>query len=121
MYNAFYHPHAYFWIILVVLFFATYFLMRANKAKGAKITHMILRLFYVIMLGSGIGLLVSLNFASSYILKGILAFSLVYFMESILVKTKKDSFGNKPQVYYWIMCSVTLVLVVLMGYRVISF
>nr|WP_261178651.1 DUF1516 family protein [Anaerobacillus sp. CMMVII] len=42
---ALYHPHSFFWMVLVLLFFVTFFLYRANVAKGAKITHMVVRLF----------------------------------------------------------------------------
>jgi hypothetical protein len=119
-YYAFYHPHAYFWVILVVLFFATFFLYRANVAKGAKITHMVLRLLYVIMVGTGIGLLVLKAFPFTYIIKGLLALSLVYFMEMILVKTKKGMSGRSIT-SYWAMCVTALIVVVLIGYRVISF
>lgn len=119
-YQAFYHPHAYFWMVLVLLFFVTFFLYRSNVAKGAKITHMILRLFYVIMIVTGIGLLISYGFPFPYILKGVLAISLIYFMEMILVRTKKGS-SEKPMAYYWIMCLATLMLVVLIGYEIITF
>jgi hypothetical protein len=117
-YNAFYHPHASFWMILVLLFVVTFFLYRANVAKGAKITHMVLRLFYVIMVGTGIALLVLKGFLFTYIIKGLLALLLIYFMEMILVKTKKGISGLAS---YWVLCLAALLVVVLIGYRVIIF
>jgi uncharacterized membrane protein SirB2 len=118
--NAFYHPHAYFWMILVLLFIVTFFLYRANVAKGAKITHMVLRLFYVIMIVTGIALLVLKAFLFTYIIKGLLALLLIYLMEMILVKTKKGISG-KSLASYWVLCLAALLVVVLIGYRVIIF
>ncbi len=116
-YIALYHPHAYFWMLLVALFFVAFFLYRANVAKGAKITHMVLRLLYVIMIVTGVGMLFSIGFPLTYVIKGILAIALIYFMEMILVRTKKGTL----QPYFWFFCLGALALVLLMGYRVISF
>lgn len=120
-YQALYHPHAHFWALLVVLFLVTYFLYKSNVAKGAKIVHMIVRLLFIIMIGTGIGLLSIYGFPFTYILKGILAISLVYFMEMILVKTKRGTADGKTIAYYWIMCLVTLMLVLLIAFKVIQF
>ena len=119
-YIAFYHPHAYFWVILVLFFFITYFLYIKNVFKGAKITHMVLRMMYVIIIGTGFTLLVLRGFPFQYIVKGLLGISLVYFMEMLLVKTKKGFAGNALR-NYWILCVSTLVLILLMGYQFISF
>nr|WP_314733407.1 DUF1516 family protein [Anaerobacillus sp. CMMVII] len=69
------------------------------------------------MIGTGVGLLVLMQFPGTYIVKGLLALSLVYFMEMILVKTKKGTL--KP--IYWVFCISVLTVVLLIGYRVISF
>ncbi|RXI97747.1 DUF1516 family protein [Anaerobacillus alkaliphilus] len=116
-YIALYHPHAYFWMLLVLLFFVSFFLYRANIAKGAKITHMVLRLLYVIMIGTGVGMLVMIGFPLTHIIKGVLAIALIYFMEMILVRTKKGTL--KP--HFWFYCLGALALVLLLGYRIISF
>lgn len=110
-----------FWAALLVLFFVTFFLYKKNVEKGAKIVHMILRLIYIVMIVSGVILLSMMAFPFNYILKGILAISLMYFMEMILVKTKNGTADGKTIAYYWIMCIVTIMLVVLMGFKVISF
>jgi hypothetical protein len=120
LYNIFYQSHIGSWAILVLLFFVGYFLLKAGKAKGAKIVHMVLRLFYIIMLVSGIGMLVTLGFPLMYLVKGALAFFLIYAMEMILVRTKKGTLGEQATLY-WAIMIVTLVLVVLLGYGVISF
>ncbi|PAM96072.1 hypothetical protein B4N84_04255, partial [Flavobacterium sp. IR1] len=55
-----------------------------------------------------------------YIVKGALAFFLIYAMEMILVRTKKGTLGSQATMY-WAILIITLVLVVLLGYGVISF
>ncbi|WP_209121955.1 YisL family protein [Alkalihalobacillus sp. BA299] len=121
MYTGLLHTHSSSWAITVLLFFIAYFLLKGNKEKGAKIVHMVLRLFYVIMVVSGIGLLIQWNFAFTYVLKGVLAISLIYFMEILLVRTKKGVLDGKQQAYYWIMLIATLMLVVLIGFKVLTF
>lgn len=121
MYIGLQHLHINLWFILIILFFVTYFLIRSNKEKPAKILHMVTRLFYVLILGSGIGMVIILGFPVTFVIKGILAISLVYFMERILGKKKKNELDGKMESYYWIMFAVTIMLVVLIGYRVITF
>lgn len=118
--NIFYQSHIGSWAILVLLFLVSYFLLKGGINKGAKIVHMILRLFYVIQIVSGIGLLIGYGFPAVYIIKGILAIVLIYAMEMLLVRTQKGTIGSKAPMY-WGIFVVTLVLVVLMGFGVLSF
>lgn len=118
--NIFYQSHIGSWAITVLLFLVSYFLLKGGISKGAKIVHMILRLFYVIMLVSGIGMLIGYGFPAVYVVKGILAIVLIYAMEMLLVRTKKGTLGSKAPMY-WSLFGVTLVLVILLGYEVISF
>lgn len=120
MHNMLYQSHIGSWAILVLLFFVAYFLLKGGVHKGAKIVHMILRLFYIIMVVSGIGMLVNYSFPAMYVVKGILAIVLIYAMEMLLVRTSKGTIGSKAPMY-WILVIVTLVLVILLGYGVISF
>lgn len=87
--NIFYQSHAGSWFFTLLFFTVSYIALNKEKMKLQKITHMILRLFFVIMLISGIGMLVGFNFALTYVVKGILALALIAFMEMILVRTKK--------------------------------
>ncbi|KHF38402.1 hypothetical protein LQ50_21640 [Halalkalibacter okhensis] len=115
-----YHAHVDSWWLLIVLFLITYFLLRAGKDKGAKILHMIVRLFYIVMIFSGVVLLFNWNFAIAYVIKAILAIVLIYAMEMILVRTKKGTLGSKAPMY-WGLFVVTLVVVILLGMRIITF
>lgn len=47
------HWHITSWVVALILVFVSYGLYGAGKAKGAKITHMILRLFYIIIILTG--------------------------------------------------------------------
>ncbi len=114
------HAHLDSWWLLIVLFLITYFLLKAGKAKGAKILHMIVRLFYIVMLFSGVYLLSMWGFPLTHVIKGILAIVLIYAMEMILVRTKKGTLGSKAPMYWGILI-VSLVLVLLLAFRIISF
>src|SRR5690625_4013104 len=118
--NVLYQWHIVVWAILVLLFFISYFLLKGGILRGAKIVHMILRLFFVIMVISGIGLLASYGFPAVYIVKGILAIVLIYGMEMLLVRTAKGTIGQKAPTY-WGLVIITLILVILLGYNVITF
>lgn len=116
MYNVLYESHAGSWAILVLLFIVSFILLKAEKPTGQKVTHMILRLFFVIMVGSGIGMLFMQGFPLVYVVKGILALWLIYVMEAILARTPpRASKGTKTGVY-WVQLVIALVFVVWLGY-----
>ncbi|GAE37335.1 DUF1516 family protein [Halalkalibacter akibai] len=120
MVEAMYPAHKDSWYVLLILFFVAYFLLKANKHKAAKILHMIVRLFYVIMIFSGVIRLTVWNFEITYVVKGILAIVLIYAMEMILVRTKKGTIGTKAPMY-WGLFVISLVVVLLLGLRIITF
>ncbi len=118
--NMLYQSHIGSWAILVLLFLVSYFLLKGGVRKGAKIVHMILRLFFVIMVVTGIGMLFILKFPAMYVVKGILAIILIGAMEMLLTRTSKGTIGSKAPMY-WVIVIVTLVLVLLLGFGVITF
>lgn len=105
------------WFFLLLFFLLSYFLISVGKEKIGKITHMVLRLFYIIMLFSGIGLLIAYNFSAFYSVKGIIALIMIGLMEISCVRAKK----GKPNRGAFYSGSVLLLVVILMGFRVISF
>ncbi|UOE93279.1 DUF1516 family protein [Alkalihalobacillus sp. LMS39] len=122
MYNAIYQSHAGSWAITLLLFFIAYFLIVTNKDKAGKIVHMILRLFYVIMIVTGGWLLFTLYLSDlTFIIKALLALALIYFMEVILTRAKKKNIDRKVKMYHWLQFGVTALLVVLIGFNVLSF
>lgn len=118
MLNIFYQSHIGSWAITILLFVISYILLKAGKNKGAKILHMILRLFYVIMVVSGVGMIIG-GYPHIYMVKGLIAIVLIYSMEMLLVRTAKGTIGSKAGMY-WGIFVVALIIVVLMGYGVIG-
>ncbi|RXZ80653.1 DUF1516 family protein [Paenibacillaceae bacterium] len=115
--NIFYQSHAGSWAFLVILFVIAFVLFKIGIAKGGKIVHMILRLFYIIMLVSGVGTLIGYGFPLMYIIKGILAFFMIGLMEMVLGRTQR----KEPAGMFLILLIFFVAIVVLMGYGVISF
>ncbi|WP_062047950.1 DUF1516 family protein [Bacillus sp. JCM 19034] len=118
--NIFYEAHRGSWAILLILFVVAFLLYKLRKDIGAKIVHMITRLFYIIMLVSGIGTLIGYQFPVVLIVKGILALILIYVMEMILVRTKKNTLQQQAGIYLGAFALITII-VVLMGFGVIRF
>ncbi|SFE63861.1 Protein of unknown function [Bacillus sp. OV194] len=111
MFNALLHTHSGSWAIMVILFLITYF------TKSQKITLMLQRLFYLIMIVTGVWMLSILHFPLTYVLKGVLAIVLIGVMEMLVARKRKGS----PMPAMWIVLIILLVVIVLMGYGVISF
>lgn len=113
------HLHVTGWIVGIILLFVAYFLYKQGNEKGGKIVHMILRLFYLIILLSGAHLLFSLyltNFSMPLgpeaIVKGLAGIWVIAAMEMILVKTKKQVSVKA----FWIQFVIAFALVLIMGY-----
>ena len=112
MLEGMYHTHAGSWIVLIVMFLLSYFLTKQ------KITHMILRLFYLVMIFSGAYMLFAGgSYGGQYHLKAVLAIALIAMMEMILVRKKK----GKSILPLWIAMIVLLALVLLIAFGVIVF
>lgn len=78
---------------------------------------MLLRLFYLVMIVSGVGMLIVLQFPVFYVVKGLLALVLIGTIEMVLARRKKGSVSP----IQWAVLLLLLVLVPLMGYQVIHF
>lgn len=74
---------------------------------------MIQRLFYLIMLGTGIGMLFILGFPLIYVLKGILAIVLIGVMEMIVGKRKRAESTKM----LWVACIVLILVIISIGYN----
>ncbi|MBN8210872.1 DUF1516 family protein [Bacillus sp. NTK071] len=109
MYNILLQSHAGSWAILVLLLVISYF------APNQKITPMIQRLFYLIMIITGVSMLVMIGFPLLYVFKGILAIVLIGFME-VVVGRRKRSESTKV---YWIAVIVLLLIILSIGYDII--
>ncbi|RSL34930.1 DUF1516 family protein [Salibacterium salarium] len=97
------------WFLLVLFFLVSYFLPKQ------KITLMLQRLFAVIMIISGVGMLFSYGFPLEFIFKGVLAVIVIGVMEMLVGKKKR----NEPQAMLWVACIILLAVIILTGYGVI--
>jgi hypothetical protein len=110
MMNILYQSHAGSWALLLIFFLLSYFFTQKKWLS------MIARLFYVIMLVTGVGMLVLLGFPMIFLLKGVLAILLLGLMEMLVAKKQKE----QPHTWLWVAWAVILVLVLLIGFNVIG-
>lgn len=118
-YAAFLHSHVSSWSIALILFFIAFLLESTNRKKAAKIIQMVLRVFYILILITGISLLFILKFPLAFVIKAFLAIWLIYSMEMILVRQSKGLLVGKSKTVFWLQFIISLVLVLLIGYHVI--
>jgi len=104
------HFHIFSWVVGVILFFVA--LTMANGSKGKKITHMIARLFYVLILISGILLFMKWqgNDSALYGVKLLLGLITIVFMEMTLVKSSKGKKASTFGVLFFIFLIATMFL-----------
>ncbi|MFC0275004.1 YisL family protein [Metabacillus herbersteinensis] len=108
------HAHITTWVVALILFFVANSLFKSGKEKPYKITHMILRLFYLLVIGTGIWIVTSLtNISGEYIAKIVLGIWTIGMMEMVLVRSKK----GKPTKVFWIQFFVALILTIILGLR----
>ncbi|SIR68773.1 YisL family protein [Bacillus velezensis] len=106
------HWHITSWVVALILVFVSYGLYGSGKAKGAKITHMILRLFYIIIILTGAELFVRFaNWNGEYAGKMLLGIITIGLMELLVIRKKK----GKSTGGLWIGFIIVLVLTVLLG------
>lgn len=110
------HFHVTAWFVTLVLFFVAVYLQKANKQKPVKILQMILRLFYLIVLGTGLHLLGAFyHFQGLALVKGIIGLWVVFCFEFILTRASK----GKATKIFWIQLVIALLLVFYFGYVVL--
>ncbi|QBP41727.1 YisL family protein [Paenisporosarcina antarctica] len=108
------HLHIATWAIGIILFLIAAIL--TNGSKGQKITHMVLRLFYVFIIITGIALFIEgMNFDMGmlYGLKLIGGILVIGMMEMVLVRSKK----HKPTTMFWILLFVFLFITMFLGFK----
>jgi len=103
--------HSSIWLVLVIFF------VLSLVYKKQKITPMVLRLFYLMAIATGVSGLVALDYPTSLIVKGVLAIVMMGLMEMTLGRSKKGKSITVPV----IAVAVVLVVVVLLGFGVIHF
>jgi uncharacterized membrane protein SirB2 len=103
------HMHITTWVVALILFFIAASMNKSDDAKGFKIVHMILRVFYVLIVISGFGLIGSAF--GVYWLKAIIGIIVIGMMEMILVRSKK----GKSTGALWAVFVIAFLAVLYMG------
>lgn len=107
------HLHITTWVVALVLFLAAAFMDR--ESKGRKILHMILRLFYILIIITGLALFIewSSSDAMQYGMKFLFGILTIGMMEMVLVRSKKQ----KPVTLFWILFAVFLLVTMFFGFK----
>ncbi len=108
------HFHIFTWVVGIILFLVA--AVMANGTKGKKITHMISRLFYVLILISGIALFIeAMDYGrgAEYGIKFLLGLLTIGMMEMVLVRSQK----GKKVTMFWILFFVFLFATMFMGFK----
>lgn len=120
--NRLIHAHVTTWFIAIILLFVSYSMQKKGKQKPAKITKMILRLFYILILATGGHLfgiyassLGSGIFTSAVFWKALAGLWVIASMEMLLMKQAK----GKSTELFWIQFVVSLLIVLFFGYVVL--
>ncbi|WP_066367828.1 YisL family protein [Neobacillus fumarioli] len=107
------HAHVTAWTIALILFVIALFLQKGGKQKGAKIVQMILRVFYLIIIATGIGLLSMVtNISVWYILKAVVGLWIIGLFEMILSRV----INKRRTSVFWFQFVVAWVLVLYLGF-----
>jgi len=116
------HLHITAWALAIILLIITLVLYSKGNKKGGKITHMILRLDYLLILYSGGSLLTYLlthNFSAygsslvpESIVKALAGLWVIVAMELIAVKTGK----GKPTKGAWIQFAIAFIITLILGF-----
>ncbi|MCM3088142.1 YisL family protein [Bhargavaea ginsengi] len=105
------HLHIFTWVVAIILFLVA--AVMAKGSKGRKIVHMILRLFYILVILSGAFLFFawSSSDAAMYGVKFLLGVVTIGFMEMVLVRQNKD----KPTTVFWALFFISLLATMFIG------
>ncbi|KUP07751.1 hypothetical protein Q73_03840 [Bacillus coahuilensis m2-6] len=108
------HLHITTWVVGIILFIVAYAMYKQGNEKAAKITHMSLRLFYILIIISG--LLLFINYAAInhmlYGIKALVGIWVIGVFEMILVRTKK----GKSLKVFWVQFVIALLAVLYLGF-----
>ncbi|MVP00202.1 MULTISPECIES: DUF1516 family protein [Paenibacillus] len=110
--NIFVQSHAGSWAFIVILFIVSAIFYRQ------KITPMILRLFYLIMVVSGVGMLIGYSFPAKYVVKGIIAIVVIGLMEMILGRMKRGQGRESSTKILFAVWAVLIITVIMMGFGI---
>ena len=104
------HFHIFTWVVGIILFLVA--AVMANGSKGRKIVHMSSRLFYVLILVSGLLLFVgnSSYDPALYGVKFLLGLVTIGLMEMVLVRSSKEKNVTTLWIFFFIFLFATMFL-----------
>jgi len=108
------HLHITSWVVGIILFFVAVLLV--NGSKGQKITQMVLRLFYVFIILTGVALFITgmdFDMGMLYGFKLLGGIVIIGMMEMILARMKKQ----KPTTMFWVLLFVFLFITMFLGFK----
>lgn len=107
------HLHITTWVIALVVFLVA--ALMHPESKGRKILHMVLRLFYILIIITGLTLFVAHSSFDpmEYGLKFLFGILTIGMMEMVLVRSKKQ----KPVTLFWVLFAVFLFATMFYGFR----
>jgi hypothetical protein len=107
------HAHITTWVIGVILFFAAVYLHKSGKKKAMKIVHMTLRLFYLLIILTGVLLFWKHQgvFPMQYGLKLLGGLWVISMFEMILVRMNK----GKSTGIFWAQLIIALIVTIYLG------
>ncbi len=111
------HGHVTAWALALILFIIAIFLHKGGKAKGFKVLQMILRVLYLVIIGTGIGLLFTFKnipdqYIMLYILKVVTGLWIIGLFDMILGRVA----NNRRTSVFWIQFVVAWLLVLYLGF-----
>ncbi|WP_066068461.1 YisL family protein [Neobacillus soli] len=108
------HGHVTAWALALILFIVALFLHKSGKAKGFKIVQMILRVLYLVIIATGVGLLFSVDRIDVwYILKAVAGLWVIGLFEMILTRVT----DKRRTSTFWIQFVVAWLLVLYLGFE----
>lgn len=108
------HAHITAWVIAFILFFVALSLQKNHSPKAAKMTAMVLRLFYLFILVTGALLLHMLaTIPPLYIVKAVVGIWVIGAMEMVMARTKK---GKSTQIA-WVQLLIAFIVVLYLGLK----
>jgi len=112
------HGHVTACVLALILFVVALFLHKSGKAKGFKIVQMILRVLYLLIIGTGIGMLAQIKlFDAPHILKAAAGLWVIALFEMILMRVS----DNRRTSIFWIQFVVAWALVLYLGFGVLHY
>ncbi|MBU9721887.1 MULTISPECIES: YisL family protein [Bacillaceae] len=115
-YNTFLHSHGLFWFLTILLFVLAVIFIGKGNAKIGKIMQMTLRLFYLLVGGTGIFMIIIKQFYWETLVKGLLAFWLIFTMELITNRMAKGTLDGKSKMVFWVQFGIALILTLYFGF-----